>query len=577
MSVQQAGVVPFQIYGHEVMGFTKAKDLSKLVSGYLDMTSLQEYYEKDPIKSHLGMQASWRQQHNTYKPIYTELLEKKDIIEVDGFEGSFTYDVPLYVESKVETTGDTSDQPYAGVDDTEFAIILSEIFTKGDVLTADPWFNEHQIYISSDEEPKQTGTGYLHYAKTSTFSKEKAYPSWLLKPGVQYTKINHVGSEYTTAFSKVNLPSKGHDILTARFQLGGFRGVEGYVTAFADKKSVLRVGSNDIQDQLEAYASKYDGADAVMFSEYSGDRLRPFTKQNLRAGTLMEYLVHKELDLLTCKSLIWQKGGIVRNENRNVILNEGLIHQARRGYRQTYHRPGGITMSNLASLAAYVYQHNPNLPVEHRVMKLKAGKGAYDNITMLLNDVAMKQLVRLSGVLGQDRVLPQSPVSGALDALDLAPVMFKGVFAPGIGTLSVEHDPNMDYEPLTDGQLTGAHQNGLSRSSYTVMIWDVLDQEYSNNEMGLKRELRTGEFMKGANKNSNIFLVKPEGVVTYWGESHGRWDRGKQMIQNSSSKFLGQEFYAYNSSAIVMLDPSRVAMLELSPRAQLGGGFFNGI
>src|SRR5690606_12265903 len=112
-SVQQTGV-PYQIYGNEVIGFTKARDLSKLVPGYIDMTSMQEYYYKDPMRAHLGLQASWQNQEFTYKPIYNDLLEKRNAIEVDGFEGQFTFDVPVYTEKRVETVGDTSDQMYAG-------------------------------------------------------------------------------------------------------------------------------------------------------------------------------------------------------------------------------------------------------------------------------------------------------------------------------------------------------------------------------------------------------------------------------------------------------------------------------
>lgn len=576
MNVQQTGI-PYQIYGNEVIGFTKAKDLKKLVPGHIDLTSMQEYYERDPNRAHLGLQKSWQQQESTYKPIYYDLLEKKNVIEVDGFEGEFTYDVPVYTESRVETVGDTSDQPYPGVDDSVFKIILSDMFTKGDVLTADPWYNEFQIVVDSDEEVKQVGTGYLHYVKLTNHAKDKAYPAWLLKPGVKYTKINHVGNEFTTTFSKVNLPGKANDIITARFQLGGIRGVEGWVSGFADKKSVVGLGANSIMDLIEYESEMKGGADAVLFSDFSGNPQKPFTTRNLRAGTLMEYLVHRELDKLTNKSLIWQKGGVVRNDNRNIILNEGLIHQARRGFRLTYNRPGGITTAHIANLADYVFKANPNLPVEKRYLHLKAGKGAYDNVTALFQDLALKQLSRISGfgLMGTDRQLPKSPVTGELDSLVLGAVMFKGIFIPNIGNVTIEHDPNLDYEPLTDEQMTGAHQNGLSRSSYSIVIWDVTQSKYSNNQEGLKRSNFSGKMMEGGNSNANIFLVKPEGHVNYWGRNNGRWDMGAQMIQQGSVKFIGQEFFAYNSSATWIKDPSRVAMLELSPRAQVGGSYFS--
>lgn len=576
-NVQQTGI-PYQIYGNEVIGFTKSKDLKKLVPGHIDITSLQEYYDADPMRAHLGMQASWQQQETTYKPIYNELLEKRNVIEVDGFEGEFTFDVPVYTDSRIETVGDTSDQPYPGIDDTVFKIILSDMFTKGDVLTADPWHNEYQIVVDTDEEVKQVGSGYLHYVKLTSHSKNKSYPTWLLKPGVKYTKINHVGNEFSTTFSKVNLPGKANDTITARFQLGGIRGVDGWVSGYADKKSsVVGLGSNSIMDLIQTESEMRGGADMVLFSDFSGDKNKPFTKRNLRAGALMEYLVHRELDKITSKSLLWQKGGIVRNDNRNIVLNEGLIHQARRGFRLTYSRPGGITPAHIANLADYVFKANPNLPVEKRKLHLKAGRGAFDNLSMLFQDLAVNQLIRLTerGLMGTDRQLPKNPITGELDSLVIGPVLFKGIFIPNIGNVTIEHDPNLDYEPLTDEQLTGAHPGGLFRSSYSVIIWDVTDSKYSNNQEGLKRSNFTGQMMQGANSNANVFLVKPEGVVNYWGRNNGRWDMGKAFIQQGGTKFIGQEFFAYNSNAVWLRDPSRVAILELSPRAEIGGSYFS--
>ena len=578
-AVQQTNGIPFKVFGNEVIGFTKAKDLKKMIPGHIDITSMQEYYQADPIRNHLGLISSWQDQHTNYKPVHFDLLQNRSVIEVDGFEGEFTYDVPVYTESRVETVGDTSDQEYAGVDDTPFKIILSDLFTKGDVLTADAFYNEFQIVVTDDEEPKQVGTGFLHYVKMTGYDKEAIYPAWLLKPVIKYTKINHVGNEYTTSFSKVNIPSTSTSTITARFQLGGIRGVEGWVSGFADKKSVVGIGSNMIMDAIKEFSERHQGADSVIFSQYSGNPERPFTNTNLRAGALMEYLVHKELDKITNKSLLWQKGGIIRNADRNLVLNEGLIHQARRGFRLTYNKPGGITMSHLRALSAYVFKANPHLKDEVKKLHLKAGKGAFDNITILLQDVAMKQLQVLAnaGLMGHERVLPTNPVSGQLDSLVVGAVLFKGVYVPGVGNLTVEHDPNLDYEPMTDEQLTGAHQDGLPRSSYSVVMWDVTDPTYSNNSEGLASKSFSGQIIPGGDDRANIYLVQPEGVTTYWGTNNGRWDMGKQVIAQGGLKTITQEFFAFNSSAIWLRDPSRVAMLELSPRAQLGGGYFSSI
>ena len=74
--------------------------------------------------------------------------------------------------------------------------------------------------------------------------------------------------------------------------------------------------------------------------------------------------------------------------------------------------------------------------------------------------------------------------------------------------------------------------------------------------------------------NSNIFLVKPEGELTYTGTNNGRWDGGKSVIQQGGLKTLAQEFFAYNSSAIWVRDVTKMVMIELAPSARAGYNLF---
>ena len=90
------GAISYNINGNEVVGFTSQKSLKALMPGYADLTTLQSAYNVDPIKIHLGMQRSWKTQYRQSFPIYQELLERKSIIEVDGFNGEFFYDTPVY-------------------------------------------------------------------------------------------------------------------------------------------------------------------------------------------------------------------------------------------------------------------------------------------------------------------------------------------------------------------------------------------------------------------------------------------------------------------------------------------------
>lgn len=571
MAVQTSGIT-YEINGNEVIGYVKAKDLKKSFKGFIDLTTMKDFYEQDPLTNHLGMVNSWQSQGMKAFPIYQDLLKTRSVIEVDGFDGEFTYDVPVYKNNQIETTGDTSDQLYAGIDGSTFLIELSEEFSPNDVLTADSWYNENQIVVDDQTPVRQTGTGYMHTVKATSFSKEKTYPTWLLKPGIKYTKLNNVGGEFTTQFSKVQLPSKASDLMRARFKLQGIRGVEGMVTAFADKKKLPAVYADQIQELVDSEA-EMRGGDVMIFGDYSGNPNSPFKKNgNLRAGTLMENLVHRHLEELTAKSLMWQKGGVIRDTNGQTYLNEGLWHQLRRGKLIRYNRPGGITVAILQQATEYVFQANTDLPVEKRRIHFKCGKGAYDNITALFQEQALLQLQRLAGLglMGTDRALPKSPISGDLAGLTLAPVMFKEIFIPSIGTVTIEHDPSLDWEPGSDFQLMGHQPYGRGRGTWTAVIWDVTDGQYSNNKEGIKASNFSGKVVEGGNSNANIFLVKPEGVMNYWGSQNGRWDGGKAYIQQGGLKHLAQEFFAFNSSAIWVKDPSKFVMIELTPYAQTG-------
>ena len=59
--------------------------------------------------------------------------------------------------------------------------------------------------------------------------------------------------------------------------------------------------------------------------------------------------------------------------------------------------------------------------------------------------------------------------------------------------------------------------------------------------------------------------------MTYKGQENGRWDRGKTNNIISSSRVIGQSFWAYNSSAQWIPNPEKVVIIELSKGARRAG------
>ena len=274
---------------------------------------------------------------------------------------------------------------------------------------------------------------------------------------------------------------------------------------------------------------------------------------------------------------MWQTAGVIRDTNGETLINEGLWHQLRRGKIISYGRAGGITKQHIKEAMDYVFQANP-MPTNERVATFKCGKGAYDNVMMIFQDEALAQIERLDkyGLWGNNGVLKEG--DNPIHRVDRKPnvltlgvdlVEFNSLVLPGIGKVNIEHDPSLDYIPGVDERLQGAHHNGYSHSTYSMIVWDVTDQRYTNNEKDLPIS-KGGQLMEGGNSNSNIFLVKPEGELTYTGTNNGRWDGGKSVIQQGGLKHLAQEFFAYNSSAIFVRDVTKTVMIELAPNATSG-------
>ena len=353
--------------------------------------------------------------------------------------------------------------------------------------------------------------------------------------------------------------------MKCEFTLGNLRGVEAYVTGMADKKSFsgAAMASKEYLGKLQKEAEKMGELAVIMDVDSKTGKSIPSTA---RIGATMQYLVFRELDRLTGQSLLFQRPGTFRDENGVVRLNEGLWHQLRRGKIIKYARPGGITKKHIKEAVEYVFRGNPYKRYEERRVKFKCGLEALYNVLEIFSDEVNHQLSRLPQFMGSDRNIP-NPISGQdLKELKMDYVRFTEVYLPQIGHVKLEHDPNLDYHMLQDRFASGFHGNGRAHTTYSMVIWDAEDQEYSNNA-----ELPKGaKVIDGGNEDANIYLVKPEGEIMYWGTSYGRYDINRASDIVSSHKQIGQEFWAWNSCAIWVRDVTKFVMIELNEGARKG-------
>jgi hypothetical protein len=568
MSVTQQNIP--QIHnGDQVIMFTGAKSV-KTIQGYQDLPSMYSWYSEDPDKNHLGLMSLWGQQAQASYPMYRELLQSKSVIEVNGFDGGFTYDIPVKDFKGVYTTRDMSFQAYPGLDGGEFKIVLSTEYTTGDILSNDVEFGQ-QIVVSGSDPVQKMGDGFEHTVKLVDNDKETWFMAGNLSKGISYFKLNHVVfGESGTNFSHVDMIDTVGK-MRCEFNLGSIRGVEAYVTGMADKKSFsgATAAAKDYINTLAEEASSLGELAVLTNTKMSGGVKKP-DMSTARIGTTMEFLVHRELEKLTAQALLFQKAGTIRDSNGTARLNEGLWHQLRRGTIIKYGRPGGITRNHLKEAAEYIFRANPDKPIIERKIKFRAGKFAYQNILAIIKDEVQSQNAGLNAAMltaPHSTFLPKSPVSGT-DLMNLGydPIRFTRTLLGDIGHVEVVEDTSLNQQPMSDRLQKGMHPGKVAHTAYSLVIWDVEDQQYSNNA-----ELPTGtKLIKDGTNKSNIFLVKPEGEMTYWGSSNGRYNVRHAGDIVASHKQMGQEFWAYNSIGIWVRDLTKFIMIELDERARKG-------
>lgn len=571
--IQQKGAPRSINNGHEVISFMDSVEVQKALSvgSGFDYPTLTSFYKEDPNNRHKGMMSLWGQQTSVnYQKsnIVQDLYMKGDVWEVNGWQGGFTHDLPIYDFKGCYVTRDTSNQDAPGIDGNTFKLVLNKAFTAGDKLTSDKMHGQ-EVIVSGEEPVVAVAEGYEHTVTLVTNDKKMTYNKKYLTKGRQYSKRGHaIDGELGTKFSSIQLPDTV-GTQTVEFSLGAFSGVESFITGKADSTS-FRGGDAKSKQYLDLLAQEFgeDKQYAVLAPLKKGadGKSRPDFK-NMKLGATIEYLTMRELERITHNRLMWAKAGTVQGTNSVMKMNEGLWSQLRRGKVMQYPKPGGITRKDLVELAEYVFKVSPKLPVEKRRLKLKAGRFAYENILEIFKDEVRAQIDRISPLLGADALL-KGVVTGDLMSLKLNPVRFTNVFLNGIGYVDIEEDTSLNYDD--DDRLSrGIHANGMASTAYSVVIWNANDQQYSNN-----KELPKGakRMDSNAKDTSNIHLVKPEGDMLYFGSTNGRYDykKSSDIMSGGAIKSIAQEFWCFQVCDVYVSDASPFVMLELDPEALKG-------
>lgn len=538
----------------------KALTTAQLVNqqGWQDASTLHTWYQEDPLKNHLKLQSWFGQQEMQKVPLFQDVLEHDAVLEVNGWDGKFTYDYPVETDNRLKTVEDYSFQKYPGMDGTTFKIAFNREFGVGTTLTADGMDGE-AIAISDAEPVRDLGYGFEHTVVLLTNDPDKTYPSELLGKDIEYFETGHGIAEWGEKLGNVHMPG-GTTYMTSEFMLGAPMGYETFFSGKANSVD-LKMGtaeSSEFINQLENFYK--NGQEVILMRDKSPNATHKYT-----VGSILEMLTIQKFNRQMSVSLMFQKGGTIKTQKGTVRYNEGLWHQMQRGFKITYAKRGGLTREHIKQARDYVFKANPYKDTITSRIRFKCGSEVFNNVLEIFKDEVNQQITNIAALLGADRLLPENPVSGDLYNLALKPVRFTTVNLPGIGMVELEEDVSMNYMGVTDRNLRGMNPNGADYTTYSMIIWDAADQAYSNSQ-----DLPKGTKLVGNNDKANIYLVTPKNDKIYWGRENGRYDVSRATDIVASAKTMHSSFFIYGFGALWMKDPSKMVVIELERGARKG-------
>ncbi len=552
--------IPMYRNGQQAIAFMGRNDVSRYFQGYVDNASLNTWLEEDPMENYRGMVSFFNQQTKG-KPasFLDDLIDTRSVIELNGWDGSFTYDVPVETKTGLYIEEDMSHQNYAGIEEGTFYMVLNKDLAAGTVITYDD-DNGIQAIVADDEEVEPTGTGYKTPFKLVSNDRQAWFPAQYLAKGTEYFIVSQGTGEYGTKFAKVQMPETPAS-MRFEFRLGSIMGTESYITGMADSKSFDngRVSTftkdylNELQREMD---SNKLGEIAVRFD------LGADGKPNVRTanfGRTLEFLTMKQLHKMMGTKLMFQNAAQIKTTNGVVNLNEGLWKQAKRGRTITYSRK--ITRMHIAAAVDYVFRASDLTP-EMREVEFECGTEAYYQVLDLFQAEVQAQLGVNAQILGLGfaNQLPKGIVEGSdLKELRLNVLRFTSVYLPGIGNVKIKLNQALDWGLRADRMAKGMHRGGRAHTTGTMMIWDASSSTSSNNRQGVPQG---ASLVEGGNEGANVYLVKPKGAMVYSGTRHGRYDSTRNSGIVSSGNYIGEEYFAYSIVDIWLSDPSKVVMIE---------------
>lgn len=529
-----------QFNNGQVIGVANKGEIPDL--SFSDAPLLRSLDFTDPVQS-LGLLQLFETMGIVKVPFLRDAIKQADYLYVDGYNGSFKYEIPMDVEYPC-VVDDVSEDDFNGIDGSVFPLKLTHAFKQGDILTYDPIDGE-QVIVSTEYDVVDEGNGFVHMVTLVERDRKKYFPKSKLVSGTEFMKIDHVAGEYDTEFSGLShagVPST----VELEYRMGDIRGVEVAYTDYANSLSINGKETSYVMEQLMKTKYNLGDADYLFVGKMQNNKVKI-----TRIDDLLAALAMAELQKMTACGIMFNRGATITGINGSKRVNEGLYHQLRRGHRYRY-----STIQELKGLikrAADTIFHGSPIMLEDRQLTFKAGRHAYEWVRELFKEEFQSTYPIF---LDQDGV--PVPLLMGKDRYNLTYKTFaiQEAFLNGIGNVRVEHDPSLDYD--MGDYISRGYQAGLSKRSWSMVIWDATDSKYSNVLDNTK--LPKGVEVDQRSMGNNLYIVKPKNVPDIsFGTRTGRMS-GTNV--QSAMKHRGEEFWCFSGIEGWVKDLSRVVLIE---------------
>lgn len=537
--------------GHQVIGVSSSKEVKDI--SHIDSRLLHNLDYKSTTKS-LGLLNLFENARIVKVPFLKNILENNDKLYTNGRSGSITWEVPLDMDYPiiVENVEDTSNE-FLGIDGLPFKLKTSHPFKPGDVLTYD-YYDGVQVTVIEDSEVKDESNGYVHQVTVVSKDREAYFPASKIVAGTQIFKIGSSLGEYSTSAWSGLVGGGTPKKVTLEHRIGSPQGVEVSYTDFAN--SITLNGQENsymtesILNRAQALGELVNDPQGAYL--YVGQKTASGKTKVSKVEKLVNVLAMAELVKMTATRLMFSHGATITGINGSKRLSEGIYPQLRRGNRFTYRNE--VELEAMIRQASDVIFSNIPIPIEQRQIKFKAGQRVYE----LVRQIFKEAFVNTFPAFIDQSAIPVPLLTGK-DRFNLTYESFAigKAFVNGIGYVEIEHDPSLDYD-FGDVVIRG-YSGGLSKRSYSMVIWDVTDPTYTNvyNKSILPKGVEVDQRASG----KNLYLVKPANVPDFgFGYQKGRMISETNVM--SSMQHMGETFWCASQLDALIPDLSRVVLIE---------------